>query len=108
MFIHLLGDSITCDKTPILKQRYKMGISMGKKNASDKGASGIRASKGSPSVEGWREILLKVADMDLWQDERKRERRPRWKQYLTQAEQAVRRPRKPLSQVLSINNQLYT
>ena len=58
-----------------------------------------KGGKKGSSGEGWREILLKVADMDLWEGDARREERPAWKVYLQQAEDAVNKPRKPLAQV---------
>ena len=50
----------------------------------------------------WFEVLDKVSNEELWEGTNRAERDP-WKKYLAQADDILRRPRKPISKVCRPN-----
>lgn len=62
-----------------------------------------KASKSQSACESsWRDILILMADMDLWEGRRREERQP-WKGYLQKTQELLKTPRQPLPQVGSIS-----
>lgn len=78
------------------------GASSRKKGASNK-ITAVQAFAGAKKLPAkaaanWFEALKYVASQDVWKGV-KREDRPEWNKYLTQAEEIMRKPRQSLSKV---------
>ena len=58
----------------------------------------VVSGEGAGQETSWYELLTSIAEEELWPGVRRKEREE-WSGYLAQAEEAARKPRKPLPQV---------
>ena len=74
------------------------------KNVQAKVVAGrLRGKQVRRKERSWRDVLISVADMNLWPQKKREDREP-WKGVLDKAEELLSTPRKPLPQVSAQTN----